>query len=205
MSLGLSFDDLVRWRRDVRRFRTDPVSHELLEAVLALADLSPSVGNSQPWRVVEVRDPYRRDAVRSTFNQANSIAAELYDGDQAALYRSLKLAGFDAAPVHIAVFCDAAPEQGAGLGRQSMPEMLPYSCVSFVMTLWYAARARGLGLGWVSIVDPDRVAHILDVPAGWSLIGYLLLGWPEEETDVAELQLAGWQERTPAATRRFVR
>jgi 5,6-dimethylbenzimidazole synthase len=200
-----TFEELVRWRRDVRGFLAEPVDCELLDDLLAIADLSPSVGNSQPWRVVEVRDRDRRAAIGEEFARTNDAACSPYDGDRAALYRSLKLAGFDRAPVHLAVYCDPNASQGLGLGRQTMPEMLPYSCVSFVTTLWYAARARGLGLGWVSILRPDRVNDILDVPPDWMLIGYLLMGWPEEQHVVPELERKGWQERTPLQARCIVR
>ena len=200
-----SFEDLVRWRRDVRRFRTDPVASDVLDELLAIADLSPSVGNSQPWRIVEVRDREKRAAIADAFVRTNEAAASIYDDDRSRQYRSLKLAGFDCAPIHLAIYCEPDAPQGHGLGRQTMPEMLPYSCVSFVTTLWYAARARRLGLGWVSIVRPEQVAAILEVPADWSLIGYLLLGWPEEEHLDPELERAGWQERTPLRARRIVR
>ncbi len=200
-----SFEDLVRWRRDVRRFRAEPVASDVLDEILAIADLSPSVGNSQPWRIVEVRDREKRAAIANSFARANEAAASAYDDERSRLYRSLKLAGFDRAPIHLGIYCEPDPTQGRGLGRQTMPEMLPYSCVSFVTTLWYAARARGLGLGWVSIVRPDDVNAILEVPAGWLLVGYLLLGWPEEEHLDPELERAGWQERTPLQARRIVR
>jgi 5,6-dimethylbenzimidazole synthase len=200
-----SFDELARWRRDVRRFRTEPVASDLLDDILAIADLSPSVGNSQPWRIVEVRDREKRAAIANSFARANEAAASVYDDERLRHYRSLKLAGFDCAPIQLAIYCEPDPTQGHGLGRQTMPEMLPYSCVSFVTTLWYAARARGLGLGWVSIIRPDDVAAILDVPPDWSLIGYLLIGWPEEEHQDPELERAGWQQRTPLKARRIVR
>lgn len=205
MNPARSFEDLVRWRRDVRRFRSDPVAPEVLENLLGLADLSPSVGNSQPWRIVEVRDQHRRAEIQASFKRANDQAADGYHGQKAELYGSLKLAGFDKAPVHLAIYCEQDGEQGARLGTRTMPEMLSYSCVSFVVTLWYAAQVQGLGLGWVSILQPVEVNAILAVPPNWTLIGYLLIGWPEEEHEVPELERAGWQERTPASARRFVR
>lgn len=200
-----SFECLVRWRRDVRRFRDGPVPSALLDDILTLADLSPSVGNSQPWRIVEVRNREKRAAIAASFARSNAAAAERYEGERSRLYSTLKLAGFDRAPVHLGIYCQRDTPQGLGLGRQTMPEMLAYSCVSFVTTLWYAARARGLGMGWVSIVAPENVNAILEVPGDWSLIGYLLLGWPEEEHLDPELERAGWQERTPLQSRRFVR
>lgn len=199
------FENLVRWRRDVRRFTDAPVSAELVEKILDVADLAPSVGNSQPWRIVEVRDAARRSCVRRNFEACNQDAASQYLPERAAEYKRLKLAGFDKAPVHLAVFCDETTDQGFQLGRTTMPETLAYSCVSYITTLWLSARSYGLGLGWVSILAPADAVAVLDVPAGWKFIGYLLVGWPEEPHTEPELQRAGWQSRTPAAARRIVR
>lgn len=196
-----TLDELVRWRRDVRRFRRDAVPDELIQRLMRLADLAPSVGNSQPWRIVNVRSDAMRARIASNFEAARSRAAEAYGGEQADLYSRLKLAGFDAASVHLAVFSDQEALQGHGLGRQTMPETLDYSCACMVTVLWLAAREAGLGLGWVSIIDPAEVSRALDVPPNWKLVGYLLLGWPEEEHLDPELERHGWQPRTPFETR----
>ncbi len=188
-------EELIRWRRDVRRFRADPVDDATLAELIGLAALAPSVGNSQPWRFVTVADAGRRRRVVADFEACNADALADYEGEQAKLYASLKLAGLKEAPVHLAVFCDTATELGHGLGRKTMPEMLPYSVVGAVTTLWLAARARGIGVGWVSIVAPDEIAKILDVPAAWKLVAYLCVGWPEEAAIEPELQRAGWQAR----------
>ncbi len=192
----LSVDNAVLWRRDVRRFKTTAVDDELLLEILTLADHAPSVGNSQPWRIVLIETAKHRAAMRRSHEQANLEAATAYSGEQHQQYLKLKLAGFDTAPVHLAVFCDAATEQGHGLGRETMPEMLRYSCVSMISTMWLVARARGVGMGWVSILRPEDVVAGLGVPQHWQLIGYLLLGWPETEHCDPELERFGWQHRT---------
>lgn len=196
---------LFAWRRDVRRFRPDPVRETDLRACLSLAGLSPSVGNSQPWRFVRVSDPSRRAAVVASFEGCNAAAALGYRDARRDLYLGLKLAGLREAPVHLAVFCDEATEAGFGLGRATMPEMLRYSVVGAVQSFWLAARARGLGVGWVSILEPARVSAALDVPASWHLVAYLCVGHPQEEHPDPELVRHGWQERDEDAGRLFER
>jgi len=191
-------DDLLRWRRDVRRFRRDPLPQGALDALIARACLAPSVGLSQPWRFVTVDDPARRAAVLEDFRRRNAEALAGYTGEHAALYARLKLAGLEEAPVQLAVFADRATAQGHGLGRRTMPETAEYSAVMAVYALWLAARARGIGMGWVSILDPARVAAALNVPADWRFIGYFCLGYPEAADAVPELERQGWEQRRPA-------
>ena len=119
---------------------------------------------------------------------------------EAKLYASLKLSGLDDAPDQLGVFVDTATDLGHGLGRKTMPATLTYSVVAAVNTLWLAARAEGIGLGWVSILDPDELARNLDVPVTWELVAYLCIGYPVEEHDDPELQRAGWQKRVDVAT-----
>ena len=160
---------LFEWRRDVRRFRRDPVPLALPNELLDTASLTPSVGNSQPWRFVGVETPERRAAVRAEFLRCNADALGGYQGERARLYTTLKLAGLDEAPVHLAVFVDGATPSGHGLGRGTMPETARYSVVTVVHTLWLAARARGVGVGWVSILDPETVSsrmHSIRRPIG---------------------------------------
>ncbi|MDJ1159768.1 5,6-dimethylbenzimidazole synthase [Chelatococcus sp. SYSU_G07232] len=189
--------ELVAWRRDVRRFSGDPVDKGEVRALLDLAILSPSVGNSQPWRFVAVEDAGRRAAIVAEFERCNAEALATYHGERAAAYARLKLEGLREAPVHLAVFCDEAPAAGHGLGRRTMPETLRYSVVMAIHTLWLSARARGLGIGWVSILDPAHVKTALAVPAAWSFIAYLCLGRPVEEHRDPELVRHGWQDRLP--------
>lgn len=187
--------ELFLWRRDVRRFRSDPVDSALVDELLGLAMLAPSVGLSQPWRFVKVDDAARRAAVRENFKACNREALQDYNGERAKLYAALKLSGLEEAPVQIAVFCDEETVAGQGLGRKTMPEALRYSVVTAVHTLWLAARARGVGLGWVSILEPVAIGRILDVPDDWTLVAYLCLGRPEEEHIDPELERSGWQGR----------
>lgn len=144
---------------------------------------------------MRVASPTALGAVRANFAQANAQALEGYDGERARLYAGLKLAGLHEAPVQLAVFAEADPVQGAGLGRSTMPQTLAYSAVAAIHTLWLAARAEGVGLGWVSILDPGRLAADLAAPPGWSFVAHLCLGYPLEETDTPELERAGWEKR----------
>jgi 5,6-dimethylbenzimidazole synthase len=189
--------ELLRWRRDVRSFRSDPIAEADIQALLQTAQLAPSVGLSQPWRFVRVRSQPVRVAVRACFERCNAEALAGYCGDDAALYAKLKLSGLDQAPVQIAVFCDHEVETGRGLGRRTMPETTAYSVVAAVHTLWLAARAKGIGMGWVSILDPGEIADTLSVPGSWRLIAYLCLGWPVADHEHPELQRAGWEHRQP--------
>jgi 5,6-dimethylbenzimidazole synthase len=203
MTSGPEFQDdfraelvnLLLWRRDVRRFKPTPLPEGALERLLDLASVAPSVGLSQPWRFVVVESAACRDAVRACFERCNAEALASFSGERAALYARLKLAGLTEAPCQFAVFADRATEQGHGLGRLTMPATIEYSAVMAVHTLWLAARAEGIGLGWVSILDPVRMATILDVPAEWKLIGYFCVGYPSEEHSMPELEREGWEVR----------
>jgi 5,6-dimethylbenzimidazole synthase len=192
--------ELLTWRRDVRRFRADALPEGLLEHLLEVASLAPSVGLSQPWRFVLVEDAKRRAEVRANFERANAAALDAYEGEEAQSYARLKLAGLDEAPVHLAVFADPGTAQGRGLGRRTMPEMIEYSAVTAIHTLWLAARAEGVGLGWVSILDPAAISRSLEVPPEWSLVGYLCLGYPSEADDTPALERAGWERRRASAS-----
>jgi 5,6-dimethylbenzimidazole synthase len=187
--------DLLVWRRDVRRFRRDALPSGTLERLIRLACLAPSVGLSQPWRFVIVDDPARRAAIRKNFESCNAAALAAQSQQRAAAYARLKLAGLDDAPSHLAVFADPSTAQGHGLGRHTMPEMIEYSAVTAIHTIWLAARAEGIGMGWVSILKPATVAAILDVPSHWKFIGYLCLGFPQAEDDIPDLERAGWEQR----------
>jgi 5,6-dimethylbenzimidazole synthase len=196
---------LLEWRRDVRRFSTDPLPNGLVEELVLLASLAPSVGYSQPCRFVRVDDPKRRASVIESYERANLAALSSYKGEEAELYSRLKLAGLRESPVHLAAFCDSATPTGKGLGRQTMPQTLRYSAVMAICILWLAARTRGIGVGWVSILEPDVVTRVLDVPESWELIGYLCVGYPLRDDDRPALMREGWEKRDPRAETLFVR
>ena len=187
--------DLLRWRRDVRGFKRVPLPEGTVERLIGIACLSPSVGLSEPWRFVLVDDAARRAGIRQCFETCNKDALQMQDPDRAAIYARLKLAGLDDAPVQIAVFADRTTAQGSGLGRRTMPETLDYSVAIAIHTLWLAARAEGLGVGWVSILDPARMIEILDVPSEWVFIGHLCVGYPLKEDDTPALEREGWEHR----------
>ena len=189
--------NLFLWRRDVRRFKRDPLPESLVSALLEAAHLAPSVGLSQPWRFVLVEAPACRAAVLENYRACNRRALEAYEGEQAKLYAGLKLSGLEEAPVQLAVFCDEGTLQGAGLGRSTMPETLRYSVVTAIQNLWLAARSHDVGVGWVSILDPDRIKTTLAVPESWHLVAYLCVGYPIEEHIDPELERHRWETRTP--------
>jgi 5,6-dimethylbenzimidazole synthase len=199
------FRDLVLWRRDVRRFRRDPIPRPRIDALLEVASHAPSVGLSQPWRFVHVESPERRLAIVKSFTDANEKALAGYAGEKHAIYAGLKLEGLREAPVHLAVFSDDGTHSGSGLGQQTMPETLHYSVVAAIQTLWLAARADGIGMGWVSILEPKAVKRVLDVPAGWNLVAYLCLGFPAEQHLDPELERHHWEVRSNLDEVTFVR
>jgi 5,6-dimethylbenzimidazole synthase len=187
--------DLLAWRRDVRRFRTTPVPEALIDELLDLVQLSPSVGNSQPWRWLRVDSAGKRAEIRANFQDCNARAQAEYPDAHADAYAALKLEGLEKAPLQLAVFCDKQTAQGHGLGQRTMPETAEYSTTNMIATFWLVARAAGLGVGWVSILDPERVKQTLDVPPAWKSIAYLCVGWPEEQHLDPELERHGWQPR----------
>ena len=191
------FTQLLRWRRDVRRFRTDPVEGALVDRCLATFNLAPSVGLSEPWRIVRVNSPKARKAATANFEAANADALKGYSGEKAQLYSGLKLSGMRDAPVQLAIFCDDETTKGQGLGAATMPEMRRYSVVAAITQFWLAARTEGLGVGWVSILDPARLTRDLEVPDGWALIAYLCVGYPQDVKSTPTLQTVGWEVRSP--------
>lgn len=199
------FDELLLWRRDVRHFDPRPIDEKMMHALLDRACTSPSVGNSQPWRFVRVISRHLRQAVTDHVEAENILATATYEGKQRAAYSALKLHGLNEAPEHLAVFSDSAVVEGHGLGRRTMPETLLYSTVTAIYTFWLAARARGIGVGWVSILEPAEIVRLLAVPPSWRFVGYMCVGYPSSEEDEPELERLGWQARIDPERTRFTR
>ena len=189
------FRNLIAWRRDVRRFRADLLPQGTLERLLEWSLCAPSVGLSQPWRFVIVDNLLYRSQIGEVFKACNATALASYSGETAQNYAKLKLAGLEEAPCHIAVFADRKTPLGRGLGQMTMPQMAEYSTVTAIHTLWLLARAEDIGMGWISILDPARVAKILDVSQEWQFIAYLCLGYPAQSSDTPELEREGWEKR----------
>lgn len=198
-------DTLMAWRRDVRRFDSRPIDPKVIDDLLDRACLAPSVGNAQPWRFVSVQSEAMRSSITEHVDAENHKAADAYDDQVQSDYQKLKLHGLREAPVHLAVFCDTAAPEGRGLGRQTMPQTMTYSVVMAIQNLWLSARACNIGLGWVSILEPDAVCTILDIPHDWRFVAYLCLGYPAYESDKPELIKLGWQDKIDRAKTRFVR
>jgi 5,6-dimethylbenzimidazole synthase len=191
-----ALESLLRWRRDVRHFDDTPLSEPMVADLLRLAQLAPSVGNAQPWRYVRVRSASLRAALADHADEEVAKAGQRYcDPLVRDRYAALKLHGLREAPEILAAFCDEEGERGRRLGAVTMPEALRYSVVLSIHTLWLAARARGIGLGWVSIVRPDQVATLLGAPPAWTFVGLLCLGYAEADDDRPELERRGWQDR----------
>lgn len=187
--------DLMRWRRDVRRFRTDALDEATLMRCLSVFSMAPSVGLSEPWRIIRLQNDVIRAKAFENFKTANADALAGYKGDDAERYATLKLSGMSDAPEQIAVFCDDGTTKGRGLGAATMPEMRRYSVVSAITLFWLAARAEGIGVGWVSILDDAQLARDLDVDENWKLVGYLCVGYPESQDNTPELETLGWETR----------
>lgn len=190
----------IHTRRDVRNeFLPDPVDDVLLMRLLEAAHAAPSVGLMQPWDFIIIRSEARRRAVHALFEQANNEAAEQLDGARKSLYASLKLEGILKAPVNICVTADRSRGGNFVLGRTHNANMDLYSTVCAVQNFWLAARAEGIGVGWVSIVDHEALKACLGIPAHVEIVAYLCVGHVDRLYDQPELAVKGWRQRLPLA------
>ena len=184
-------------RRDVRRFVSTPIAEKVIERILLAAHHAPSVGFMQPWNFIVIRDPGTKRSIKQAFLSARAQEAEQFTDARKELYRSLKLEGIQEAPLNICVTCDSRRHGPAILGRSLNPQTDVYSTCCAIQNLWLAARAEGLGVGWVSILSEDRLKEILRIPIHVAVVGYLCVGYPERFEAKPELETAGWLRRLP--------
>lgn len=187
----------IRERRDVRRgFLPKPMPDELLGRLLEAAHSAPSVGLMQPWRFIVVRDIGVRQAIHDIFLNANREALETYEGDRRQNYAGMKLEGILEAPQNLCIVCDSQSSQGHQLGRRTMPETALYSAVCAIQNLWLAARAEGIGVGWVSILEPSQLRRALEIPEHITPVAYLCLGYVDKFSSEPDLERVGWERRS---------
>ncbi len=187
---------VIHARRDVRdEFLPDDVPRDVLLRILDAAHHAPSVGFMQPWNFIVVRDVEKRRAAYAAFRDACEAEEQAMEPERRSLYRSLKLQGILKAPLSICVTCDRSRFGATGLGRTQQPDTDILSTACAVQNLWLAARAEGLGLGWVSLFDPARLAELLAMPAGAKPVAILCLGHVESFYDKPMLEQQGWAAR----------
>ncbi|WP_374831023.1 5,6-dimethylbenzimidazole synthase [Paenochrobactrum pullorum] len=186
--------NIMRWRRDVRHFKTEAVPDHLLKELQHAIQLSPSVGNSRPWRIFAVKSQQIRAQIYDNFQQANAEAATIYDERRSIQYAQLKLEAIQTAPIQLAVFTETNPDQGHGLGRQTIKDTLIQSTAMAIQNLNLVARSLGLGVGMVSILNPHAIEQLFKVPESWQFSFYLCIGWPAFDSDQPLLHQLGWQE-----------
>ena len=183
-------------RRDIRHFRGDPIPDDALARIIQAAHHGPSVGFMQPWDFILIQDLAVRQQVKELFHREREAAACFFDEPRRSHYLSLKLEGILESPLNLCVTCD--PTRGeVVLGRNAVPETDIYSTCCAVQNLWLAARAEGLGVGWVSILKLPQLRKILGIPAHVVPVAYLCLGYPVEFPERPLLETVGWRQRLP--------
>ncbi len=186
----------IETRRDVRdQFLPMPINQDVLARILGAAHAAPSVGFMQPWNFVLIESLEQRQRVQKAFKMAQAEEGLQFEGERKQLYQNLKLEGITKAPLNICITCDPNRNGKTGLGRTHNPQMSQYSVVCAVQNLWLAARAEGVGVGWVSIYHEDRMREILNIPSGIEIIAYLCVGYVDELYSEPELQKKGWGKR----------
>src|SRR5438445_4654889 len=172
----------IEERRDVRAFRADPIPDATLQRILDAAHHAPSVGFMQPWNFIVVRDPATKARVQTVFARENERAATQFEGARGELYRTLKLEGIMEAPVNLCVTCDRTRSGPHVLGRNTIIDTDLYSTCCASESIWLAARAEGVGVGWGSIRNTDHLRHVLGIPAAILPAAYLCRGYGHEHS-----------------------
>ncbi len=190
------FYDVLYGRRDVRgQFLADPIPDTVLTNILHAAHHAPSVGLSQPWNFILIRDPKKRQQIYEAFVSANDEAALMFEGDRRNQYQALKLQGILDTPINVCITCDRKRGGPVVLGKTHQAEMDLYSTVCAVQNFWLAARAENVGVGWVSIIEKSTLSALLNLPDGVVPVAYLCVGYVSEFLKKPELELAHWEKR----------
>ncbi len=185
-------------RRDVRRnFLPTPIPDEVLMRLLTAAHHAGSVGFMQPWDFVVIRNRATKRAVKDLFREANRKASAKYAGARGELYQRLKLEGIEEAPINLCVTCSRRRGGPHVLGRSTVRATDLYSTCCAVQNLWLAARAEGIGVGWVSILDHEKLKRVIGVPQSVTVLAYLCLGYVSKFEAQPDLETAGWRSRIP--------
>ena len=190
---------IIEARRDIRRFRPDPIPEATLIRLLSAAHAAPSVGHSQPWRFIVVTNPETRDKAGWIADRERLLQADLLEPEAARQLLDLQLEGIREAPVGIVVCCDRRVTAGGVLGRATFEDSDLWSSACAIENLWLAARAEGLGVGWVTLFPPHELAELVGLPDGVVSLGWLCIGWPDERPPEPGLERAGWSKRVPLA------
>lgn len=189
---------VMRERRDIRNgFRSDPIPHEVLLRVLEAAHTAPSVGHSQPWDFVVIRSAETRQTMHELAQRQRDAFAKSLPKGRAKQFKELKIEAILDTPVNIVVTADPTRGGRHTLGRHTQPQMAPYSSALAVENLWLAARAEGLGVGWVSFFDEREMVRALGLPEHLDVVAYLCVGYVDEFPEEPELTQAGWSKRRP--------
>ncbi|MCX4913577.1 nicotinate-nucleotide--dimethylbenzimidazole phosphoribosyltransferase [Streptomyces sp. NBC_00687] len=189
---------VMRERRDIRNgFRSDPIPHDVLLRVLEAAHTAPSVGHSQPWDFVVIRSADTRRSMHELAQRQREAYAKSLPKGRAKQFKELKIEAILDTPVNIVVTADPTRGGRHTLGRHTQPQMAPYSSALAVENLWLAARAEGLGVGWVSFFDEREMVRALGLPDHLEVVAYLCVGYVDEFPDEPELMQAGWSKRRP--------
>jgi nicotinate-nucleotide--dimethylbenzimidazole phosphoribosyltransferase len=192
-----AFYRLVAARRDVRRFRPEPVAPDILARVLGAAHAAPSVGHSQPWRFIVVTDPAARDRAAWMADEQRQRQAAQMAPESARRLLDLQLEGIREAPLGLVVACDRRTPAAGVLGRSTFADADLWSCACAIENLWLAARSEGLGVGWVTLFQPSDLADLVGLPEGVVSLGWLCVGWPDERLPLPGLERSGWSRRQP--------
>ncbi|MEZ5691917.1 MAG: 5,6-dimethylbenzimidazole synthase [Rickettsiales bacterium] len=182
----------IEQRRDVRKFRSDPIEEDVLERILRAAACAPSVGYMQPYNFILVHEQNIRQKIYDAFSIANAEAKEMFAGSRRDDYAALKLEGIRESALNICVTCDRERFGKVILGRTHQPDMDLYSSVCAVQNLWLAARAEGVGVGWVSIIKYEDLREILCLPENVMPVAYLCVGYTDGFANEPELKTYGW-------------